>query len=155
MTAIVPLTDFDAAASRARLLSLYQLNRARFMAAGWRLSTYLALPALALRTALFPTDPPEAAPAAPPLPLLPRQRAVQVRLDSERMPPASRRPVGVIRIQGLLPSAPTGATRTRKVSTNRITPRPLVLRNGFWIEPLTHHAHGPRRHYAPRVGREA
>lgn len=142
------------ATDRARLADLWRLNRARFQVAGWRLSTYLALPAMAVRTALFPPDPPAWGIDAPPLPLLPAQQAVQARLDDDRTP-ARRRPVGLIRVPDLLPRVAVVPGKTRKVSTNRITPRPLVLRNGFWIEPLSHHAHGPRRHYAPRPGQGA
>lgn len=145
----------DAAADRARLAALWRLNRARFKAAGWRLSTYLALPALAIRTALFPTDPPAWAPEAPLLPLLPAQQAAQARLDSARRPTLRRRPAGIIRVPDLVPAESATLSKTRKVGSNRICPRPLVLRNGFWIEPLSHHAHGPRRHYAPRTGQEA
>lgn len=144
------------ASARTRLADLWRLNRAKFEAAGWRLGTYLALPALAIRTALFPTDPPAWGIEAPPLPLLPAQQAVQARLDSARTPAlARRRPVGLIYVPDLLPRVAVVPGKTRKVSTNRIRPRPLVLRNGFWIEPLSHHAHGPRRHYAPRPGQEA
>lgn len=141
------------AETRARLADLWRLNRARYLAAGWRLSTYLALPRLATLTALFPTDPPEWAPDAGHLMLLPAQQAVQARIDAERTPPR-RRPVGTIHVPDLRPTI-VAQRKTHKVGSNRIRPRPLVLRNGFWIEPLAHHAFGPRRHYPPRAGQEA
>lgn len=63
---------------------LFRLNRARFRAAGWTLNSVLSLPVLAVRTDLFPTLPSDALPDAPPLPLLPAQRAVQARVDRAR-----------------------------------------------------------------------
>ena len=139
---------------RYRLGDLWRLNRAKFSAAGWRLRSALDAPVLAIRTALFPPEPPWALPEAPPLPLLPAQQAVQARLDSARAPTPRRRPVGIIRGLDLAPTESATLSKTRKVASNRICLRPLVLRNGFWIEPLSHHAHGPRRHYAPRTGQE-
>lgn len=127
---------------------LFRLNRARFRAAGWTLRSVLSLPVLAVRTALFPTIPRDALPDAPPLPLLPAQQAVQARVDRARWS-AEQDPGDPQKRDKPRPAPP------RVHRLNRVTLRPIEVRDGRMFEPLSHHAHGSRRHYPPRPWQEA
>lgn len=112
------------------------------------LDQYLQDPAGAILTVLFPPEPPPPEVDPDPelaadgtadwLPLLPAQILAAMAADRAIPRGPVPRPRGSILIQ-------------RPMGTG---PRPIVMRDGRFIEPLTHHAHGHRYRWPRPLGRQ-